>query len=293
MLPPIVVGNVRIHRVVEQQLPLFQPLEFFPTLRKEVLEENRSWLEPEYIDPATGKLVLCIQSYVVKTPHHTILIDSCVGNDKPRPARPMWDMQKSDRYHKNLAAAGFGVGDIDYVMCTHLHVDHVGWNTKLENGRWVPTFPKATYLFADRELAYWAEMEKTTPQNCPWITDSVLPIVAAKRAEIIKSDHAMGDLVRLVPTPGHTIDHFSVAIGTSGTDALITGDMIHSPLQARYPELGMRVDYDSKQAGETRRRIFGRFCDAPTLLCMAHFPSPSVGRIGRWGEGFKFAPADL
>ena len=110
-------------------------------------------------------MVLCIQSYIVKTPHHTILIDSCVGNHKPRPTRPFWNMMSSDRYEKNLAAAGFGVGDIDYVMCTHLHVDHVGWNTRLENGRWVPTFPKAKYLFADRELAHWSAKEKERPRK--------------------------------------------------------------------------------------------------------------------------------
>ena len=228
--------------------------------------------------------MLCVQSYLVRTPHHTILVDSCVGNHKPRPTRPFWDMLSSDRYEKNLAATGIGVGDIDYVMCTHLHVDHVGWNTRLENGRWVPTFPKAKYLFADRELAHWTAKEKEDPANHPWITNSVLPIVHAKRAEVVKSDHALNELVQLIPTPGHTIDHFSVHVGKPGQDALITGDMIHSPIQARYPELGMRVDYDSKQAGVSRRKVFERFCDSSTLMCMAHFPSPSIGRMSRWGE---------
>ena len=241
--------------------------------------------------PATGKVVLCVQSYLVRTPHHTILVDSCVGNHKPRPTRPFWDMLSSDRYEKNLAATGIGVGDIDYVMCTHLHVDHVGWNTRLENGRWVPTFPKAKYLFADRELEHWTAKEKEDPANHPWITDSVLPIVQAKQAQAVKSDHRMNELVQLIPTPGHTIDHFSVHVGKSGQDAVITGDMIHSPIQARYPELGMRADYDSKQAGVSRRALFERFCDTPTLMCMAHFPSPSIGRMSRWGDGFKFVSA--
>jgi glyoxylase-like metal-dependent hydrolase (beta-lactamase superfamily II) len=267
---------------------VFLALEFFPTVTPALLEENLPWLAPKYIEPATGRLVLCIQSYLVRTRHHTILVDSCVGNHKPRPARPMWNMLSSDRYEKNLAATGVGLGDIDYVMCTHLHVDHVGWNTRLENGRWVPTFPKAKYLFADRELEHWTAKEKEDPSNHPWIADSVLPIVAAGRAETVQSDHRLNELVELVPTPGHTIDHFSVHVGKSGRDALITGDMIHSPLQARYPELGMRADYDSRQGGVSRRKVFERFCDTPTLMCMAHFPSPSVGRITRWGEGFKF-----
>jgi glyoxylase-like metal-dependent hydrolase (beta-lactamase superfamily II) len=288
MTPQIKLGAIAIHQVVEQQVPIFPALEFMPSLTKEVLEENRSWLEPKFLDPATGKIVLCFQSYIVKTPQGNILVDTCFGNHKPRPMRPDWNMMNSDRFEKGLAAAGLGFGDIDYVMCTHLHVDHVGWNTKLENGRWVPTFPKAKYLFADRELAYWTEQHAKDPASLPWITDSVLPIVAAKRVEMVKSDQALNDLVRLIPTPGHTIDHYSVHVGKTGEDAVLTGDMIHSPLQGRYPDLGMRADYDSKIAGQSRRKLFGRFCDTSTLMCMAHFPSPSTGRLARWGDGFKF-----
>jgi glyoxylase-like metal-dependent hydrolase (beta-lactamase superfamily II) len=291
MASPITLDNVTIHQVVEQELPLFDVLEFFPTLTKDVLEEHRSWLEPKFLDPASNKLVLCVQSYVVKTPHHTILVDTCVGNHKPRPARPFWHMLASDRYEKGLAATGIAVGDIDFVMCTHLHADHVGWNTRLDNGRWVPTFPKAKYLFADRELAHWTARHKEQPELHPWITDSVLPIVEARRAQVVRSDHALDDLVALVPSPGHTIDHFSVQVGKPGQDAFLTGDMIHSPLQARYPELGMRADYDSKQAGETRRRLFDRFCDTPTVMCTAHFPAPSTGRLARWDDGFKLVAA--
>jgi glyoxylase-like metal-dependent hydrolase (beta-lactamase superfamily II) len=198
-------------------------------------------------------------------------------------------MQSSDRYERGLAAAGFAVEDIDFVMCTHLHVDHVGWNTRLENGRWVPTFPNARYVLADRELAYWTERERTAPDACPWITDSVLPIVAAQRADIVRSDYAFNDLVSLLPTPGHTIDHFAVHAGRPGADAVLTGDMIHSPIQARYPELGMMSDYDAAQAGQTRRSLFGRFCDTSTLFCTAHFPQPSVGRIIGHGDAFDFA----
>jgi glyoxylase-like metal-dependent hydrolase (beta-lactamase superfamily II) len=288
MSAAINLHDITIHPVVEQQAPFFDVMEFFPTLTKELLDENRSWLQPTFIDPVSGRLVLCVQSFVVKTPHHNILIDSCVGNHKPRPSRPFWNMMSNDRYEKSLAATGLGVNDIDYVMCTHLHVDHVGWNTRLENGRWVPTFPNAKYLMADRELAHWTQKEKEDPAGVPWITDSVLPIVEAKRAEIVKSDYALNESVRFIPTPGHTIDHFSVLVGRSGQDALIAGDMIHSPIQGKYPELGMRADYDSKQAGQTRRTIFDRFCDAPTLICVTHFPSPSVGRVRRWEDGYKF-----
>jgi glyoxylase-like metal-dependent hydrolase (beta-lactamase superfamily II) len=198
---------------------------------------------------------------------------------------------ESDRYERNLVATGFTPADVDYVMCTHMHVDHVGWNTRLENGRWVPTFPKAKYLFADRELEHWTERQRQDPASCPWIADSVLPIVEARRAEVVKSDHVLNDLVKLIPTPGHTIDHYSVEIGRPGEDAIITGDMIHTPLQARYPELGMFRDYDSRQAGETRRKLFDRVCETSTLMCTAHFPAPSTGRIVRRGDAFDFVLA--
>ena len=289
MPDPIKVGNTTIHRIVEQEGPFFEMLKFFPALTKEVLEENRAWLQPRFMSPK-DELMLCIQSYLVQTPHHNILIDTCVGNDKPRPARPFWNMMKSDRFEKGLAATGVGIDDIDFVMCTHLHVDHVGWNTKLENGRWVPTFPKARYVFADRELEFWTKRNKDDPAACPWVTDSVLPIVAANRVDLVKSQYAFNDLVDLIPTPGHTIDHYSVHVGKSGADCVITGDMIHSPIQARYPEFGMMSDYDSAQAGRSRHELFGRFCDTSTLMCTAHFPSPSTGRFVRWKDAFDFKP---
>jgi glyoxylase-like metal-dependent hydrolase (beta-lactamase superfamily II) len=290
MPSPIKIGNITIHPIIEQEGPFFEILKFFPALTKEVLDENRGWMQPRFLS-AKDELMLCIQSYLVVTPQHKILIDTCVGNDKPRPARPFWHMMKSDRFEKSLAATGHGVGDIDFVMCTHLHVDHVGWNTRLENGRWIPTFPKARYVFADRELEFWTKRHKDDPAACPWVTDSVLPIVAANRVDIVKSAFDFNDLVTLIPTPGHTIDHYSVKVGKKGADAIITGDMIHSPLQARYPEYGMMSDYDSPQAGRSRRELFGRFCDTSTLMCTAHFPSPSTGRFVRWRDSFDFVAA--
>jgi glyoxylase-like metal-dependent hydrolase (beta-lactamase superfamily II) len=282
------VGDLIVHRVIESEGPLFDPLTFFPTLTREVLNDNLAWLRPVFIDPASGQLMLCVQSYVVRTKHHTILIDSCVGNHKERTNYPFWHQMTSDRYERNLAAMDVTVDDIDYVMCTHMHVDHVGWNTRLDNGRWVPTFPKAKYVFADRELAFWTEKERAEPGKQPWIVDSVLPIVAAGRQEVVSSHHELSDVVRLIPTPGHTIDHFSVQIGKPGADAIIAGDMIHSPIQARYPELAMRADHDRQQSGVTRRDLFNRICDTSTLLCTGHFPSPSTGRLTRWEDGFRF-----
>ncbi len=289
MSTTLTVGELTIHRIIEQEFPFTDPFEFIPGLSKDVLEANRSWMEPAALDPATGKLILCFQSYVVRTPWHTVLVDSCVGNDKDRAARPMWHKKTDDAFMRGLAAVGLKLDDIDYVMCTHLHVDHVGWNTRLENGRWVPTFPKARYLFSDREYAYWTAQHAKTPIEC--IADSVIPIVEAKRADFVSSEHVLDDHVRLLPTPGHTPDHFAVLLGRGGTDAVLTGDLIHSPIQARYPELSMRADYDPKQAAVTRRSFLERVCAQGTLCCTAHFPSPSRGRFAHWGDGFRCEPA--
>jgi glyoxylase-like metal-dependent hydrolase (beta-lactamase superfamily II) len=279
------VNDMTIHRIVEQEQGFTPMLEFLPTLSKEVLEENLSWLAPGGYNRDTGNVVLCFQSYVVKTPHHTILVDACIGNDKTFPHRPTWHRKSDGNWMAALKAAGVTVDQIDFVMCTHLHGDHVGWNTRLENGRWVPTFPNARYLFSKKEYEYWDAMHRETPLDP--MKDSVLPIIDAKKADLVTSDHALNDHIRLIPTPGHTPDHFAVCAGRGGDAAVFTGDLIHSPIQARYPELTMRVDTDPAQGAATRRRFFERYCDTDTLCCTMHFPSPSVGHIKRWDDGFR------
>jgi glyoxylase-like metal-dependent hydrolase (beta-lactamase superfamily II) len=184
-----------------------------------------------------------------------------------------------------LAAAGISVGDIDYVMCTHLHVDHVGWNTRLDNGRWVPTFPKARYVFDKAEFDYWTETHAKTPV-LPF-ADSVLPVVEAKQAEIVRHDYQIGDHTRILPTPGHTPGHVAFTFGRGKDDAVFSGDLMHSPLQTRYPELSAKFDVDQAQAAATRRNFMERYCGTDTLCCTAHFPSPSVGKIRRKGNGFS------
>ncbi len=277
-------GSATIHRIVEMECGFTPALEFLPGLTKDVLDENRHWLQPTAMD-ADDNLVLCFQSYVVQIGGHNILVDSCVGNDKDRAARPLWHRKKDTAFMDGLKRAGLTPNDIDFVMCTHLHVDHVGWNTKLENGRWVPTFPKARYLFSKTELDFWlAENAKTA---IPPIVDSVIPIVEAKAYDAVTSDYQLNDLVTLLPTPGHTIDHYAVAIGKGRHDAVFTGDLIHSPLQALYPDLAMRVDYDGKQGAATRKAFLEQYCDTDTQCCFAHFPSPSRGYVKRWGNGFK------
>ena len=281
-------GDLAIHRIIEQETTFLPALEMLPTLTPEVLAENRAWMQAAKALDANDVLILCFQSYVVKTPHHTILIDSCIGNDKSRPSRPNWNMKTDDTYMGALAAAGISVGDIDYVMCTHLHVDHVGWNTRLENGRWMPTFPKAKYVFARTEFDYW--METNAKTAVPAIGDSVMPIVEAGRHEVVGDEHAIGDHVRILPTPGHTPGHSAFRLGRGKDDAVFSGDLIHSPLQARYPEMSVKFDVDQAAAARTRRSFLERYCDTDTLCCTAHFPSPSVGKIRRKGDGFSCEP---
>ena len=233
---------------------------------------------------ADGMLLLAFQSFLVRTPHHLILVDTCIGNDKHRPGRANWHMNTDTRFHDGLAAAEVGVADIDYVLCTHMHADHVGWNTRLEDGRWVPTFPNARYVFARDEYAYW-EAQNAKAAN-PIFIDSVLPVVAAGRAEMVGSEHGIGDHVRLMPTPGHTPGHVSVRLGRRD-EAVVSGDLIHSPLQTRYPEMSLVFDVDPGQSAVTRLAFLEQFAETGTVCCMTHFPSPSLGRLKRWGDGFR------
>ena len=278
------VEDMTIHRIVEKEYGFERMTQFLPTLSPALLDENRSWLEPSALDPTSDRAIFCFQSYVVRTPHHNVLIDACIGNDKTS-RYPEWHHKTDTAWMNALAAAGLGVDDIDFVMCTHLHGDHIGWNTRLENGRWVPTFGKARYLLSKKEYEYWEGQHRKTP--IPGIAESVLPVIEAKRAELVASDQALDDHIRLLPTPGHTPDHFAVAIGRQGDAAVFTGDLIHSPLQTRYPELSSRADSDPARAAETRRRFLERYCDTGSLFCAMHFPSPSVGRLRRWGDGFR------
>ncbi|HQT76951.1 MAG: MBL fold metallo-hydrolase [Rhodospirillales bacterium 20-64-7] len=279
------IGDMTIHRIIEMEVGFTPALEFLPKLTPALLEENRSWLKSPMALDDQDRLVLCFQSYIVRTGRHNILVDSCVGNHKNRPTRPLWHQKSDTVFMDGLKAVGLTVEDIDFVLCTHLHVDHVGWNTRLENGRWVPTFPNARYLFSKTELDFWLkENEKAVVDP---IADSVIPIVEAKKCDVVTSDHAVSDLVSLIPTPGHTIDHYAVTLGRGGKAGVITGDLIHSPLQARYPDLAMRIDYDPNQSSATRWKFLEQYCDTDTLCCFAHFPSPSRGYVKRWGDGFK------
>ena len=280
------LGDMKIARVLEMNTPDFDPYEFFPETTQDDWEPHLHWLKPHAMDPISGNLVFPMQSYVVRSKHHTILIDSCVGNDKERPFRPNWHRKNDSTYMDNLATLGLSPEDVDIVMCTHLHPDHVGWNTKLLDGRWVPTFPNAEYVFSRKEFDYWKEFNERRPLD--HLIDSVLPIEAAGQAKLVANDHEIDDSVWLESTPGHTPDHFSIRLSSAGSDAVFTGDMIHSPIQTYQPDWSARPDYQNAIAGNTRRVFLEKYCESGVLVCTSHFPLPSAGLIVPDGNAFKF-----
>jgi glyoxylase-like metal-dependent hydrolase (beta-lactamase superfamily II) len=283
---PVKVGSMRIDLVSEIAALAFDKAWLFANITDEVIAANRSWLDHRYIEPQTGRFILSHHSYLVRTPRWTAIVDTCCGNHKQRPRVPAWN-NLDQPYLENMQALGVGPEQVDFVMCTHLHVDHVGWNTRMENGRWVPTFPKARYVFARQEFDYWTEQNAKGP--VPPFVDSVLPVVEAKRHEIVGNDHQIGDHVRILPTPGHTPGHVAFTFGRGKDDAVFSGDLMHSPIQTLYPEMSVKFDVDQAQAATTRRSFLERYCDTDTLCCTAHFPSPSVGKIRRKGNGFVCA----
>jgi glyoxylase-like metal-dependent hydrolase (beta-lactamase superfamily II) len=280
-------GAISITTVVELDGPLFEPARLLPDCTPDILEAHRDWLVPRHYDPATGLFVMPIQSFLVKTPHNTILVDACFGNHKER-ANPQFNMLDSP-WIERLAAAGAAPEDIDFVMCTHLHGDHVGWNTRLDNGRWVPTFPNATYLFAAAEWRHWDDVSRKTGAPLgPHLIDSVLPVIDCGQAEFVGMDHEIEDWVRFEPLPGHTPGHVGLRVGETGADAILTGDMMHHPLQVVYPDWCSGFCTDTTLARATRREFLARVADTPTLIAPAHFPAPTFGHVRSAGESYRF-----
>jgi glyoxylase-like metal-dependent hydrolase (beta-lactamase superfamily II) len=287
----LAVGDVRIDRVIESERPMFEPDFLFPEATREAIDAERHWLAPNFVDPATGKLIMSFHTYVVRTPKHTILVDTCVGNDKHRPAREFWH-HLNNPYLEDLARLGVRPEEVDFVMCTHLHVDHVGWNTKLLDGRWVPTFPNARYVFAREEYEFWnAKRAGGEEVNHGSFDDSVLPVVEHGQAVMVESDHALEDAIWLAPAPGHTPGNIVINVESGGASALLCGDTIHHAAQMTYPQWSSRFCEDPDQSRVTRTALIERLADTPTYLLAAHFPTPVAGRIVRHGGAFRFTGA--
>jgi glyoxylase-like metal-dependent hydrolase (beta-lactamase superfamily II) len=272
------IGDVKVTQIVELTTASLGPY-LLPQATPEALSPH-PWLEP-FLDERS-RIVLSMHALVIETGVQTIMVDTCIGNDKER-TYPKWNRMQGDFMDK-FAAQGFTVEAIDTVLCTHMHVDHVGWNTRLVDGVWQPTFSNAAYLFAEDEWAHW-RVEKQ--EYGPVIEDSVQPIFDAGLAELVHQTHQVADEVRLEPTPGHTPGHVSVHIASRGEEAVITGDMIHHPCQIAHPDWSTQADTDRERAHETRDHFLERYADRPVLIIGTHFAGPTAGKIVRDGRAYR------
>jgi len=282
----ITIGDVTITSIIERDGPWRKPEDFFLHYDAGVAAKHLATTEPEIFDHASGRMVITYQTFVVRTPRHTILVDTCTGEDKGHP--PPFDFPKQ-RWLDEFKAAGLSFEKIDYVFCTHLHIDHSGWNTMLVNGRWVPTFPNAKYVFHKREYDAWEQATKRgdDPPGKVW-TMNCLPIVEAGQALLVDDDYSLDDTVTLTPTPGHSPCHCCVNIFSRGQRAVVTGDMMHHALQCREPDWSTKFDWDPKEAADSRRTFLGQVADTNTLLLPIHFPAPTVGKVTADGGRFDY-----
>jgi glyoxylase-like metal-dependent hydrolase (beta-lactamase superfamily II) len=277
------VGDARIFRIADVDataalqglIPKFHPASI----------ARAAWLTPNFVD-GMGRLRGLVQAFLIMTDGQVIIVDPGVGNGKRRTAVPGWDNLRTD-FLDRLASAGVEPGEIDYVVNTHLHFDHVGWHTQLVNRTWQPTFPAARYVMSAEEFRYWQSVpEDQIADQHAGFTDSVLPVFEAGLVDLVTDDHVVTEGVRLLATPGHTPHHVSVIIESRGQSAVITGDVMHHPCQIAYPDWGAS-DFDSCQAQASRLNLIEQFADSDTLIIGTHFADPVAGRIRREGSTFR------
>jgi glyoxylase-like metal-dependent hydrolase (beta-lactamase superfamily II) len=274
------VGKVKITKIVELET-VGSTRFILPLASNEAIGDLR-WLIPHFATEE-GRLKMSIHSLVVETPSKRIVVDTGLGNDKQGRNVPTWN-NRHDPFLETMIAAGFAPDSIDTVLCTHLHVDHVGWNTRLEAGQWVPTFAKARYVFGKTEYEHWRDHSET-PDKAAVFNDSVKPIAEAGQADLVASDARLTEEITLIPTPGHSPGHMSIHIQSDGEAALLMGDVAHHPCQMAHLDWSSTADSDPVQSIVTRRELFARFADTPTLVIGGHF---NAGHIRRDGDAFKF-----
>ena len=273
------IGAVKISRVVELEVAGGTRF-ILPDATPEACREI-AWLAPHFMT-ADGKLIMSIHALVVDTGKRRIVVDTCIGNDKERNI-PSWSHLQT-AFLADLAAAGYPRESIDTVMCTHLHVDHVGWNTMLVDGRWAPTFPNARYLIAQQEWNYW-DTHADDAQYGSVLADSVRPVIEAGLVDFVSMDHRLCEEVWLEPTPGHTAGHVSVHIASNGAEALITGDCIHHPCQIARTDWSSSADFDKARGVRTRDELLAKYAGSDVLVIGTHFATPTAGRIRRAHDG--------
>lgn len=280
------VGAVTVTRVVETELPIpYNPARPFLTEATPEALRRHAWLYPNYVTEE-GSLRLSIHALLVEAPGLRLVVDTCIGNDRPRSL--LGGQALSTAFLQHFAEAGWTRDGVDAVVCTHLHVDHVGWNTMLEGGKWVPTFPKARYLIGRTEHAHWSAEGDAEQQQI--LSDSIQPVFDLGLVDLVEMDHRISPELRLVPTPGHTPGHVSVAIESEGQRALITGDLVHHPCQLAHPDWSPPFDSDGAASAVMRRGVFEDLADQPILMIGTHFAAPTAGHVLRDGEGFRLDP---
>jgi glyoxylase-like metal-dependent hydrolase (beta-lactamase superfamily II) len=284
----IKIGAATVSRIEESYEPNFDAARFFPDWRPEVVDRHRDWLVPDHYDAASGFLKLSIHSWLLRVGGRTILIDACVGNDKHRPVRPKWHLMKTP-YLERMAAAGVRPEEVDMVMCTHLHVDHVGWNTRLENGRWLPTFPNARYVFSKTDYDHYRQLDadpEKGPANHGSFRDSVAPIVDAGLADVVDGAHVVDEHLSIEPAPGHTPGTVAIRLASLGQGAMFCGDILHHALQVFNPEWNSFACEDAADARKSRRKVLEHCAGSGALLMPAHFGAPHVCHIDDHGNRF-------
>jgi glyoxylase-like metal-dependent hydrolase (beta-lactamase superfamily II) len=284
----LTIGAYTVGRVAELQFPAFAALEFFPAATPEMLDEARRAL-PGRIS-TDGKLIMSFHSFVLKTGRYTIVVDTCCN--KSRPGREQFDRGKSD-YLKGLAGLGVKPEEVTHVMCTHLHWDHIGWNTRLIDGQWVPTFPNARYVMAKREYDHWNAVYAKEKGNSASIhalsfEDSVLPIMRAEKAILVQDDFELDRGIWLEPCHGHTPGHVVVNVTSNDKNGVFIGDALHHPMQLLFPELSTRADSDQDAARASRRALIDKHAGTGNVVLPQHFAAPSCGTFERVGDTFRF-----
>jgi glyoxylase-like metal-dependent hydrolase (beta-lactamase superfamily II) len=275
-------------RIEESYEPNFEARTFFPDWDPAVVDRHRGWLVPAHYDEATAFLKLSVHSWLLKVGGKTILIDTCVGNHKSRPHRPKWHLMET-KYLERLKAAGVEPDRIDMVMCTHLHVDHIGWNTKLENGKWVPTFPNAKYVFSRADYDHYLKLDsdpRTGPVNAGSFRDSVLPVVEAGLAQMVDGAAQLDENLRVDPAPGHTPGTIAIKFESRGERALFCGDILHHALQVYHPEWNSFACADAAGARKSRREALEHCAGSGARLMPCHFGAPFSCHVDHKGGGF-------
>jgi len=255
----------------------------------EEFAQTKASQDDRFVNLVTNQLRMSYHSMVLRTSQGNVLIDTCIGNDKERPLIDRWHKQQFP-YLERLAKLQLAPSDIDYVCCTHFHADHVGWNTRLENGVWVPTFPNARYLFAEPEISYWDKVQREQPEHIftQSYNDSVLPVVEAGQADIVAPDYEIVTGVQLRPAFGHSPGNIVVEVNAGDDRAVLSGDVMHHPVQIERPDWNSVFDQDPVMAQATRLELLQRIADNRTHLIGAHFAGPTAVTVSETNGRFTY-----